>query len=129
MLQLTDADLDDLFAAAPAAPAAGSEFTLSTFKDHAKKKGMWAGALLPVAIPDLIGAQPVETPDGGTPGGGAGLAIVELSRPQAPALLKIYDEVMVNATDHAKGHEKGPAAQRVTAIEVTFDRAKGRFSV
>ena len=37
MLQLTDADLEDLLAGAPvapAAPAAGSEFTLSTFKDH-----------------------------------------------------------------------------------------------
>ena len=137
MLQLTDADLEGLLAAAPAAPAApaaGSEFTLSTFKDHAKKKGMWAGALQPVAIPDLIGARLGEAPDGGAPDGeapdgGAGLAVVELSRPQAPALLKIYDEVMVNATDHAKGHEKGPAAQRVTAIEVTFDRATGRFSV
>jgi DNA gyrase/topoisomerase IV subunit B len=127
-----------------APPQDGSEFTLSTFKDHAKKKGMWAGALLPMVIPDLLGARRTAAPPGAeapgeeapgeaapseAPGETSLVSIVELGRPHTPALLKIFDEIIVNATDHAKGHEKGPANQRVTVIEVNFDRVTGRFSV
>jgi DNA topoisomerase-2 len=81
---------------------------------------MWAGALTPVAIPDLLGA--VAAPEGGA-------TIIELGRPHTPAVLKIFDEVIVNAVDHAKEHERAAPGQRVTLISVEFDRGAGRFSV
>jgi DNA gyrase/topoisomerase IV subunit B len=108
-------------AKAPAAAPAGGQFTISTLQDHAKKKGMWAGALKPVAIPDMYGAVPGE--------GAEGVVLVEIDRPHTPALLKIFDEIIVNATDHAKEHEKSAASQRVTRIDVTYDLGSGRFSV
>jgi DNA gyrase/topoisomerase IV subunit B len=132
--------------------ANGGKFTLSTFKDHAKKKGMWAGALTPVTIPDLLGAVPapeaaadegagaddgVSTDDGasadGSLGGRAGsllgIVLVDIDRPHTPALLKIFDEIIVNATDHTKGNEKAAPSARVSRIDITYDRETGRFSV
>jgi len=128
---------------AEAATAASGKFTLSTFKDHAKKKGMWAGALKPVAIPDLLGAVLAPEPEperedteadgeGEAPRSRAdalGIVLVDIDRPHTPALLKIFDEIVVNATDHAKEHEKAAPSQRVTRIDVTYDRETGRFSV
>jgi DNA topoisomerase-2 len=103
-------------------------FKLSSFKDHVRKKGMWAGALVPVATKDLLGAVltapcPDEAPSPHP------IAIVELHQPHTPALLKIFDEIIVNATDHAKGHEKMPAASRVTRIDIDFCLKTGRVTV
>lgn len=97
------------------------KFTLSTFKDHAKKKGMWAGALNPVTIPDLLGAVYVDEPPR--------LVLSSITRAHTPALLKIFDEIIVNATDHAKAQEHAVARQRVTLINVTFDSTNGRVTV
>ena len=120
--------------------ADSGEFTLSTFKDHAKKKGMWAGALMPVAIPDLLGAVPAPetaadddeaSADGGQGSrvGSPGVVLVDIVRQHTPALLKIIDEIVVNTTDHTKGHEKAAPSARVTRIDITYDRETGRFSV
>ena len=96
--------------------AGGESFTLSTFKDHAKKKGMWAGALLPVIIPDLLGAVPGPGAEG--PGG---ITLIDIASAQTPALLKIFDEIVVNALDRL--------GQGVTTIKVEYNLGTGRFSV
>jgi DNA gyrase/topoisomerase IV subunit B len=156
-------------AATAAADAVPEEFTLSTFKDHVKTKGMWAGALGPIIIADLTGAveaPPPAPPSVEKPRGAAAaaadeddadpdaanadedddgvnhvavdddtaaaaravpaplkIALVNITRPHTPALLKILDEIIVNATDHSMGTGK------VTVIHITFDMATGRFSV
>ncbi|HVE14969.1 MAG TPA: DNA gyrase subunit A, partial [Elusimicrobiota bacterium] len=78
---------------------------------------MWAGALSPVLIPDLAGA----TLAAGQP------ALVAIPRAHTPALLKIVDEILVNATDQAAGGA-GPGG-RVTRIDVSFDPKQGRVEV
>ena len=129
--ELTEAD----------AQAASQKITLSSIKDHAKKKGMWAGALKRVAIPDLMGAVPAPEPEAGPEAEEAEaeppksaaprmkVALTGIARAHTPALLKIMDEIIVNATDHAKGQEKAPPRQRVTRIDITFDSATGQVSV
>jgi DNA gyrase/topoisomerase IV subunit B len=136
--------------------SAAGRVTISSIKDHAKKKGMWAGALKPVTIPDLLGAVPAkpdtdadtdtdtdtdtegDEPEGGKtparrPARGRAqrpkVTLIDIERAHTPALLKIIDEIVVNATDHAKGQEKAPLRQRVTRIDITFDRATGEISV
>ncbi len=137
---------------------AASKITLSSIKEAAKTKGMWAGALKPIEMPDLLGAVPAaqskEGPEGdpepgpednpeGDPESGAKkdpagkkgktaksrLVLVEIDRAHTPALLKIIDEIIVNATDHATGQRNAPASQRVTYITVQFDPKHGRITV
>jgi DNA topoisomerase II len=117
------------------APEAGDEFTLSDVKDHAKKKAMWAGALTPINIPDLLGAVPAvaeDDDDEKEPEAAArrpDALVVAITRAHTPALLKAMDEIIVNATDAAKEHEKLAASKRVTEIKITYDRATGRVTV
>lgn len=72
-------------------------FEISDFKEHAKKKSMWAGALNKVTISGLMG---VFTED-------EDLMALPIHRDHCPALLKIFDEIIVNATDHERAcHNK-----------------------
>jgi DNA topoisomerase-2 len=98
------------------------EFVLSDMIEHIKKKGMWAGALKPMAIPDLLGAVPCE-------GTELKVSLVNIGRTHTPAVLKAMDEILVNATDHWVTHVKSPPSQCVTYIDVEFDRLTGRVSV
>ncbi|QED21716.1 P1192R [African swine fever virus] len=89
-------------------------FEISDFKEHAKKKSMWAGALNKVTISGLMG---VFTED-------EDLMALPIHRDHCPALLKIFDEIIVNATDHERAcHNK---TKKVTYIKISFD--KGVFS-
>ncbi|AAA65341.1 pP1192R [African swine fever virus] len=89
-------------------------FEISDFKEHAKKKSMWAGALNKVTISGLMG---VFTED-------EDLMALPIHRDHCPALLKIFDELIVNATDHERAcHSK---TKKVTYIKISFD--KGVFS-
>jgi DNA gyrase/topoisomerase IV subunit B len=111
--------------------AAAEKIELSTIKEQAKKHGMWAGALTPCSIANLMGVALVEAPTpvepastdtscaAATTAAGA-LGLVEIARPHTPALLKIIDEIVVNATDHAKAQERVPR-QHVTVIDITYD--------
>jgi DNA topoisomerase-2 len=129
----------------------------ATVEDHARTKGMWAGALEPVEIPGLQGAIIVapegaplgEGGDGDGDGGGDGedgdgdgggdappargpggrAQVVDLPRPHTPALLTIINEILANAADQAKTCERNPPSRRVTAITVEFDPATGRVEV
>jgi len=98
------------------------EFTISTMRDHAMKKGMWAGGLTSVLIPELLGVKTEEDEDKNQK-----LKLFDITRAHTPALLKIFDEIIVNATDHVKGNEK--TNHRVTQIDITFDIQNGKFSV
>jgi len=166
-MSLTDADLEELFsdalgpgdvskppaakkgpkikleaaeplsAEALAAEAAGQKFVLSSFKEHAKIKGMWVGGLKPIAIPDLLGAVPApaagpalaDEPANKAPPDFLGITLISIERDHTPALLGIFCEILVNATDLAKEHEKAAPSQRVTQIDITFDRNTGLLSV
>ncbi|XP_065668227.1 uncharacterized protein LOC136088444 [Hydra vulgaris] len=96
--------------------ASASAITTSNMRDHVREKAMWAGALTRINIPNLLGA----TDDG---------SIITIDRQHTPALLKIFDEIIVNGTDHTISHLKCALSQRVTKIEITFDPETGRFSV
>ena len=89
--------------------------------EHARTKGMWAGALGPVAIPGLTGLYP-----GGV---GAPPRLLKITREHTPALLKIIDEALVNASDHCIELQAGPATHRVTRIALAFDPASGEVCV
>lgn len=88
---------------------------------HARLKGMWAGALTKTTIPDLQGAF-VESET---------ITIRKILRDHTPALLKIFDEGIVNATDHEKSCRRMSAGSRVTKISVALDFAKSppEFSI
>jgi DNA gyrase/topoisomerase IV subunit B len=105
-------------------PKAAEQFKLTDIEEHARGKGMWAGALTRIAIPDLLGA--IRTGHGAPK---PPLRLVELGRPHTPAVLKIIDEIVVNATDHAKTHEAGAPGARVSRIDITFDRQTGEVAV
>ena len=81
------------------------DYEVVTLVQHAKTKGMWAGALSRVNLPlnGFVNNQ-----------------IVSILSPHTPAILKIFDEVVVNALDRAMEFKE------VTQIRVTFEN--GTFS-
>ncbi len=114
--------------------------TISTLVDHARTKGMWAGALTKVAMPGLQGVvraaaidEKVDdekaAPRRASAIAALGVELVDIAGAHTPALLKIMDEILVNATDHAKGQETAAPSARVTRIEVTFDAKTGEVSI
>lgn len=112
-------------------------YQLFTLAESARSKGMWAGALEPTIIPGLTGvycvdaapdgaAVPDAVPDSTT----AQHEFRPITRPHVPALLKILDEGLVNASDHAVEHKgASKAVDRVSRISLSFDRATGRFVI
>lgn len=95
-------------------------------RTHVEKKGMWAGRTGLAAIDDLEGGvyQIVTAGDGART---ARIVAQPIPREHTPALLKSFDEYLVNASDHAAECATGRGAQ-VTEIAVTLDAA-GTFSV
>lgn len=117
-----------------------------TLAESARAKGMWAGALEPAPIPGLSGVYLTRPPpaddaasaddaalaDAAAPAGAAAPAyqIREIKREHTPAVLKLIDEGLVNASDHKKGHEHEPkAANRVSRISLDFERGSGRVTI
>jgi DNA topoisomerase-2 len=96
-------------------------------REHVQKKGMWAGLTSRCVIDDLVGAFPV--PDGA---GGQILAAQKIGREHTPALLKCFDEYLVNSSDHAVACAT-KASQRkfakVTYITVQFEPTQGIFDI
>jgi DNA topoisomerase II len=83
-------------------------FKASSFLEHVKTKGLWAGKTSLINIPDLLGLSNDNE-------------IIELSGHQhVPALLKSIDEVIVNAIDHY--FSCLDTRKKVTKIGVTFDK-------
>lgn len=83
------------------------QFKICDIKEHAKVKGLWAGSVTPILIPDLYGLT-------------ADNQLIEIVNPHTPALLKAIDEIIVNATDHTKGCEKNTPSKRVTKIHIIY---------
>ncbi|MFA6165786.1 MAG: DNA gyrase subunit A [Gemmatimonadaceae bacterium] len=140
------ADLSETGLTEADAVASASNITISSMLEHVKTKGMWAGSLTPVAIPDLLGAVPAAAPppadeepeaaetsssasETSQPRHRSAITLVAIERAHTPALLKAMDELVVNATDHATGQAAAPPRQRVTRIDITYEAATGRMSV
>jgi DNA gyrase/topoisomerase IV subunit B len=113
-------------------------YQIFSLAESARAKGMWAGALERTSIPGLSGiypAPPPPAPAEGDPAPPPGPAdtqyqIREIKRDHTPAILKIIDEGLVNASDHKKEHEdESKAADRVSRISLDFDREAGRFVI
>ena len=91
-----------------------ASFEIFDIKEHIKTKGMWAGLTTPTTIPNMLGLN--ETAEN----------IIKITNSHTSALLKIFDEVIVNASDHAKGVNITP---KVTTIDINFSIVNGDFSV
>jgi DNA topoisomerase II len=95
--------------------AQAEEFEEFEWEEHVAKKGMWAGAVTKVTIPDLRGYNVIE-----------GGRLENIYRDHTPAVLKMFDEAIVNALDHEVRCRND--ASKVTYIKVTFDK-NGVFSI
>lgn len=85
------------------------QFKICDIREHVKMKGLWAGSIKPMIIPDLYGFDNDNK-------------LVQLTKYHTPALLKAIDEIIVNAVDHTKGNEKNKIStnSRVTNINISF---------
>lgn len=82
-------------------------FDIAEMRDHVATKGMWAGSLKLGQIKDFSGI--------------VNGAIVPLNTDQVEALLKIINEIIVNATDHHIGCRKNLSMYRqVTKIDISY---------
>jgi DNA topoisomerase-2 len=98
---------------------AEEKFQIFDLAEHARKKGMWAGTLTKATISDLAGMY-IRLNEV--------WSIESINRDHTPALLKIFDEIIVNATDHERDCRTGNKKKlRVSYINVLFD-TNGAFS-
>ena len=82
-------------------------FDIAEMRDHVSTKGMWAGSLTLSQIKDFSGL--------------VNGAIVPLTTNQVEALLKIINEIIVNATDHYIGCRSNLSKKgRVDKINITY---------
>jgi len=111
------------------------EYSNLSVVDHIKKKGMWAGAVTRTLIPDLYGVYAVDTPvatDEPPTVPRRTLSVEPIRRDHTPALLKSWDELVVNASDHVKACAASKSRRehsKVTYIAVTFEPERGVFTV
>lgn len=117
----TAGDRDPDAAADQAAEEAeGQDYTSFTEEQHAREKGMMGGVMRRTAL-RLQGLH--AAPDGA-------LRLEKIGADQTPALLKIVDEVVANATDHFREHAKDlRAADRVRNISLDFAPDTGELVV
>jgi len=99
-----------------------------SIEDHARTKGMWAGSITRATIPSLYGMY-CKTPRSGESADNLSNYYTQpIKRDHTPALLKMFDEVIVNATDHQKGCRSLEKEKKVTTIDISFDTKTGIFS-
>jgi DNA topoisomerase II len=117
--------------AAAEVKAEAAKFEIFTPAEHARVKGMWAGAMKRVEVPHLFGlyeekvaADPSENQEDEIVEAEEKtvLRIREIEAHHTPALLKSFDELMVNASDHERGCRENSISARVTEIAFGFDR-------
>ena len=122
-------------------PASGA-IEMTDLRSHVETKTMWCGALEPIAIPGLMGAEVVDVDvDVGIDVGAdadaevapvlcAPWRLVSIASPHTPALLSVFGEAIVNASDHCFGQLGARrAADRVRSIAIEFDARTGEFAV
>jgi len=109
-------------------------YDILTNVESARTKGMWAGALTRGEIPGLQGLflvknQPTSSDDTNQPPASE-YELRPIPREQTPALLKIIDEGIVNASDHKKEHEGAKRAiDRVSTITIEFNVKTGHVVI
>lgn len=82
------------------------KYEILSIEDHVRMKDMWGGSLSKIHISDMMGLT-------------AENKLIEITATHAPIVLKIIDEIIVNATDHSKG------TSSVSKIEVSFSEIDG----
>lgn len=143
----TDTQPDQAAAAAPTAELAtgvaelaeptADALTLGDFRSHVAKKGMWAGAVTPVAIAGLAGLVPADSATEDPPAAESepqqpapGWRVAAIEAPHTPALLTAFGELLTNATDHVYGTAGSRrAVDRAANIAVEFDPRTGQFAI
>lgn len=104
----------------PPAAASGADYETLGLDEHIRKKSMWAGSLKKTKSTDLWGLAPAPE----------GPRLERIAGDHTPALLKIIDEGLVNASDHFKEHERAKGrGRRVTRIALTYDAETGRVAI
>lgn len=83
-------------------------FKISDFREHVTSKGLWAGSVTPITIPELYGLSSNDE-------------IIDIKSLHTPALLKSIDEIIVNAIDHCKECEKNKIQDKVSKIYANFN--------
>lgn len=112
-----------------AAQAAVQSFDL---REHVEKKGMWAGLTTRTQIPGLSGVAVVPGPPDEAGAPTYRLEIRPIKNEHTPALLKSFDELIVNASDHAvecAAKRTQRKHSQVTFIRVVLDPASGAFQI
>ena len=112
--------------------AAQSEFQSYDLRKHVEAKGMWAGATQRATIPGLLGAVATAVTDPTTNEETPKLMTCAITQDHTPALLKGFDELLVNASDHAKtcaARSTQRKFSKVTYVRVGFTPERGAFSV
>jgi hypothetical protein len=114
--------------------ASEADFDVFSADEHARNKGMWAGALKPIVNPNMRGLyavtrKPTAEELEADPEAKARtvLEVREIARPHAPALCQGVREVATNASDFAK--ESLGKDGHVTRIDITFSKETGFVSV
>lgn len=105
--------------------------------EHIKERGMWAGAVEKITIDDLCGIKKQPTPVTAEEPDSVPretYVVYKISNPHTPALLKSWDELIVNASDHFKRNEKNKVTAanpytQVTYIKITFNKSSGVFTI
>lgn len=87
-----------------------------SLREHISQKGMWAGAIFRVENKLLIGVDETNK-------------IFMLNHLHTPALLKIFDELIVNAVDHISTCANLSPKLRVKQINISFDKKTGIFII
>jgi DNA topoisomerase-2 len=139
--------LDDLISSAveiaPAAPPTRAQSAPTKAPAPTKAAALAKAAVLAKTAASAKAAAPAKTAasakaaapakapaDTATPHARRGRMVIgPIKNPHTPAVLKIIDEILVNATDHCVEHAKGPASKRVTYIRVTFEPREGRVAI
>lgn len=121
-------------------------YQIFSLAQSARAKGMWAGALERTSTPGLSGMYVIvdnssaadnsdasdnaSSSEAGNATKTPSYQIREIGRDHTPALFKIIDEGLVNASDHKKEHElEAKAVDRVSRISLDFDPASGKFVI
>ena len=104
------------------------ELKVTDVLEHIRTKEMWAGSLERTTMPDLMGLLRVR--DGNGDGDATHhLELSAIDSDHTPALLKSFDEYIVNCADHERQCRKNrKAINRVRSVAVAFDSA-GAFMI
>ena len=87
-----------------------SEYESMDTRDHIREKSMWSSGTSPIDIKDLYGLKIIDND----------YQIVEIKNKHTPTILKMFDEILVNASDEEYRNRTAKKADRVTSINIEF---------